>query len=338
MDSTLPGDADHAQRGASDPQASVWVAASAGTGKTKVLIDRVLRLMLAGTDPRRILCLTYTKAAAAEMANRLAERLGSWAVVGSGALDRALIELLGRETDDAQRTRARALFARVLDTPGGLNIQTIHAFCQSLLGRFPLEAGVPPNFSVLEERDARDLLTVARHDLLQTAERAGGSLAHALATITRHLHEAGFAELMREITEKPERMTALIKAHGSVQAAAAAARAALGLASGETPQDVMATGCADCGFDADALRRAAEALAAGSGRECERAGTLAAWLAADPVRRAETFEAYARLFLTKDDKGELPKLLANRYLAARKCEARAPGTLRAMQAEGERLL
>ncbi|MGE5441509.1 MAG: UvrD-helicase domain-containing protein, partial [Bacteroidota bacterium] len=123
-------DPNDSQRVASDPTASVWVAASAGTGKTKVLTDRVLRLMLGGTEPRRILCLTYTKAAAAEMANRIAERLGDWATADEEELGRTLIDLLGQQPTDDQRRLARQLFARVLDAPGGLNIQTIHAFCQ----------------------------------------------------------------------------------------------------------------------------------------------------------------------------------------------------------------
>ena len=143
---SLVDDPHEPQRGACDPRASVWVAASAGTGKTKVLTDRVLRLMLAGTEPGRILCLTFTKAAAAEMANRIAERLGAWATADAARLEAAALSSCpagSRRTSSA--ALARQLFARVLDAPGGTKIQTIHAFCQSLLGRFPLEAGVAPH-------------------------------------------------------------------------------------------------------------------------------------------------------------------------------------------------
>ncbi len=133
-------DPHRAQRVAADPGASVWVGASAGTGKTKVLTDRVLALMLAGSDPGRILCLTFTKAAAAEMSNRLNTRLAQWAVAPDGALAESLTELLGRAPDKDLSDRARRLFARVLDTPGGMKIETLHAFCQSLLRRFPIEA------------------------------------------------------------------------------------------------------------------------------------------------------------------------------------------------------
>ena len=132
--------ADRAQRQALDPSASVWVSASAGTGKTKVLTDRLLTLMLAqhGTQPSRILCLTFTRAAAAEMANRVNARLASWATMEAGRLAQELVDLTGRKPHDEDIAHARQLFARVLDTPGGAKIQTIHAFCQSLLRRFPL--------------------------------------------------------------------------------------------------------------------------------------------------------------------------------------------------------
>ena len=153
---------------ASDPAVSAFVEASAGSGKTKLLIDRMLRLMLAGADPAKIQCLTFTKAAAAEMANRLQESLAGWAVADDAQLDRALAELripLGSATRDA----ARALFARVLDLPGGMRIGTIHAFCQSLLRRFPLEARITPHFTLVEDADARLTMERAREAVLAAA-------------------------------------------------------------------------------------------------------------------------------------------------------------------------
>src|ERR1700683_2332752 len=141
--------ADRAQRKALDPTASVWVSASAGTGKTKVLTDRLLTLMLAGTPPSKILCLPFTRAAGAEMANRVNDRLAKWTVMGRGELAQELVDLTGRMPNEEDIAHARPLFARVLDTPGGAKIETIHAFCQSLLRRFPLEAQVPPEFAVI---------------------------------------------------------------------------------------------------------------------------------------------------------------------------------------------
>ena len=130
---------------ASDPTACAWVAASAGSGKTQVLRDRVLRLLLSGARPTGILCLTFTRAAAAEMANRIANRLRDWAVSDEAALIKDLEALIGAPPTRGTVRNARRLFARVLDAPGGMRIETIHAFCQSLLRRFPLEAGVAPH-------------------------------------------------------------------------------------------------------------------------------------------------------------------------------------------------
>lgn len=149
-------DATLAQVRAAQPDKSTWVEANAGSGKTRVLIDRVARLLLHGTQPQKILCLTYTKAAASEMQNRLFERLGEWAMMPNQKLQEALVNL-GEENhlSNSYLKNARRLFASALETPGGLKIQTIHSFCDKLLRRFPLEAGVSPQFEVLEDRQAK---------------------------------------------------------------------------------------------------------------------------------------------------------------------------------------
>ena len=165
------------QLAASDPAVSAFVGASAGSGKTKLLTDRLLRLMLAGAKPERIQCLTFTKAAAAEMAVRLQKTLGKWVTLDDAALARDLRAL---DVDPIERTlsEARALFAKVLDLPGGMRIGTIHAFCQSLLRRFPLEAALSPHFRLVDDRDAEDALTEARENHAgerQYARHAGGA-------------------------------------------------------------------------------------------------------------------------------------------------------------------
>ena len=134
-------DADRNQRIAADPATSVFVTANAGSGKTKVLVDRLLRLLLAGTPPTRLLCLTYTKAAAAEMANRVADILAGWAAMETKALRKALDDVADEPITDELLSRARRLFATLLDAPGGMRIVTIHSFCQSLLARFPILSG-----------------------------------------------------------------------------------------------------------------------------------------------------------------------------------------------------
>lgn len=151
-------EASEAQISAADPAKSVWLAANAGSGKTRVLIDRVARLLLGGTSPERILCLTYTKAAASEMQNRLFSRLGRWAMLDEVALRSELAALdVGQAIDHDALSRARRLFARAIETPGGLKIQTIHSFCAALLRRFPLEAGVSPDFRELDDRKSAQM-------------------------------------------------------------------------------------------------------------------------------------------------------------------------------------
>ena len=137
-----PGDrssltASDRQREASDPRSSAWVNANAGSGKTRVLVDRVIRLLLDGAEPSKIMCLTFTKAAAAEMSNRLFERLSAWVVLPEPELRAQLTELGVDDGDPATLRRARRLFTRALETPGGLKIQTIHAFCERVLQAFP---------------------------------------------------------------------------------------------------------------------------------------------------------------------------------------------------------
>ncbi|MEM8824787.1 MAG: double-strand break repair helicase AddA [Pseudomonadota bacterium] len=162
--------ATRAQIGAADPAGSVWLAANAGSGKTRVLTDRVAWLLLDGAAPERILCLTYTKAAAGEMQNRLFQRLSAWAMLPDDVLREEITKLgAARGTvTPAQLRRARTLFARAIETPGGLKIQTIHAFCASLLRRFPLEAGVSPAFQEMDEIATTRLHTDILDDMATT--------------------------------------------------------------------------------------------------------------------------------------------------------------------------
>ncbi|MCA6223722.1 MAG: double-strand break repair helicase AddA [Phenylobacterium sp.] len=179
---------DDPQARAADPRISAFVTANAGSGKTKTLIDRVARLLLAGAAPDEILCVTYTKAAAAEMQTRLFELLGDWSVLPDDRLAAALARLEGRSRkayDPNTLSAARALFARALETPGGLRIQTLHAFCEKLLRRFPLEAGISPGFEVLDDLAASQLKRGARTALARRAlDAEGGRIAEAYARLS----------------------------------------------------------------------------------------------------------------------------------------------------------
>ncbi|MEM1162740.1 MAG: UvrD-helicase domain-containing protein, partial [Pseudomonadota bacterium] len=160
---------------ATDPGGSNWVGANAGSGKTHVLTQRVARLLLHGAEPHKILCLTYTKAAASEMQSRLFRTLGEWAMASEDSLSRTLANLSGSDLplrNDNRLAEARRLFARALETPGGLKIQTIHAFCESLLRRFPFEAGISPRFQVADDRQADEILAKIRADMALAAADA----------------------------------------------------------------------------------------------------------------------------------------------------------------------
>ena len=290
-----------AQHRASDPAASVWVGASAGTGKTKVLTDRVLRLLLGGTAPERILCLTFTRAAAAEMALRISSELARWTVADDETLSAALTMLTGAPPRRTTLDRARRLFAAVLDVPDGLKIQTIHAFCQSLLRRFPLEAGVAPNFEIADERMSTTLLGAARARLLHAARPAvDDDLAAHLATMTAVVGEEGFGVLLADVSRDRDRFAAVLECHGGTAGAIAALRARLGVVDGATAEGVLAEASADGAFARLALTRAVRVLTGGTVTDQRRAQTIATWLDADHEGRKAGFGTYRRVFLRED--------------------------------------
>ncbi|HWB49162.1 MAG TPA: double-strand break repair helicase AddA [Stellaceae bacterium] len=320
--------ADYAQRWALDPAASVWVSASAGTGKTKVLTERLLTLMLDGTEPSRILCLTFTRAAAAEMANRLNDRLAKWTTMPSGALAQELVALTGRYPQDDDIRTARRLFSRVLDTPGGAKIETIHAFCQSLLRRFPLEAGVPPDFRVIEERSAKEALNDAAAQIIAAA-RAGArsDLAEALAVVARYLVEERFAELMAALAKERGKLAGALAAGEAALTARLAAAASV--APGLTLEALTERFCA--GGDLPMLRQCCAALAAGTGKTDQPRGRLIARWCEDAAARAAMVDDYLAVFLT--DEGDVRARLCTQSAA----KAAAIDLAAVLAAEAERV-
>jgi ATP-dependent helicase/nuclease subunit A len=313
----------------SDPSASVWVSASAGTGKTTVLTARLLRLMLDGTDPARILCLTFTRAAAAEMANRLDAELARWTTMPPGRLAQRLMALTGHFPDETLVARARRLFARVLEAPGGIKIATIHAFCQTLLRRFPLEAGVSPEFAVIEERGAEEALAEAAQRIIVDArDGRDRALAEALAVVAGYAGEERFAELMGALAQQRGKLRrAVAEGHAALRRRLSAA---LSLPADATIGTLVAAFCAAGAGDEAGLRMAAAALAAGSSADRERGAALAEWCAA-PQARHEMLAAYECAFLT--DKGDVRETLITKPAARR-----AGGDARAILAiEAERL-
>jgi len=184
---------------AADPGLSAWVSANAGSGKTHVLVNRVLRLLLDGVQPSRMLCITYTKAAAANMANRIFKALGAWATLEEAALGKALTDLTGRIPTAAERAKARRLFAEALETPGGLRIETIHAFCTRVLQAAPFEANVPPRFEVADDLAQAEMLREARRELLAlVAAGPQGAEAQALDLLAQLAAQDSFESMVQE--------------------------------------------------------------------------------------------------------------------------------------------
>jgi ATP-dependent helicase/nuclease subunit A len=203
----IPQDLLSVQSAASDPQVSAWVAANAGSGKTHVLTQRVIRLLLEGVDPGKILCLTFTKAAAANMANRVFETLAAWTALDDAALDKKVEEVTGTRPGPHRRALARRLFALALETPGGLKVQTIHAFCTRLLHQFPFEANVAARFTVLEDAAQSQLMEQLTLDVLLDAAAVSGSpLGRALATAITSAADQTFKEMVREAIFERDRI------------------------------------------------------------------------------------------------------------------------------------
>ena len=324
------GEAAAIQRQALGPDVSVWVSASAGTGKTKVLTDRLLALMLDGTDPARILCLTFTRAAAAEMANRVNARLAAWATLPPGKLAEELVALTGHMPDEYETALARQLFARVLDSPGGTKIATIHAFCQSLLRRFPLEAGVPPEFAVLEERGAAEALAEAAETVIAAArDGRAPRLADALAIVARYIQEDRFTALLTAMTAERGKLRAAL---GDGEARLRTRLAAVfAVPEDITPDQLTEAFCAAGACDEAGLRAAAAALIAGSATDEKRGAVVARWCDA-PERRRDMLDDYAGAFLT--DKGTIIK-----HLITKGANDRVSGDMRGvLHAEAERVL
>ncbi len=300
------------QSQAADPATSAWVAANAGTGKTHVLTERVLRILLNGTSPDRILCLTYTKAAAAEMSSRVFDRLADWVTAEPEGLRLALAALLTTAPSDLQVTQARTLFAKAIETPGGLKVQTIHAFCEQLLQRFPLEAGVPPGFEVLDEETAATLRRGAIDEVLGIATRdRDGQLGAALLTAVAYAAEDGFDDKLRQALTHRDWIAAAhrlddTQADDPLAAAEDLLKAALGVRASAN-RTALEAEMAGLLSDTE-LTRLGEVLTQGSANDRKAADAVGRVVAASaPSLRCE---ALGDLLLT--DKGEPRKSLVTK--------------------------
>lgn len=324
-------DPDIQQGRAADPLQSVWVAASAGSGKTKVLTDRVLRLLLPasstrpGTPAERILCLTFTKAGAAEMAVRITKALAGWAVQEEAGLQENLAKLLDRHPRPDEIEAARRLFAQVIDSPGGLKILTLHSFCQSVLGRFPLEAGLSPHTRVADENAIRPMQQNALEAVLRNAGKdPGGALHRALQELTAEKGEGDLLTLLQCLISERTQLTALLRHFGEGDAAHARLCRILGIDPEDKREKLLQDGLAR--MDEPALRAACAAMAIAKTASMQKAAqSIQALL--DAADRAPLYPAYKAAFLTQD--GNILARLTTKEIA--------PDIAAIMQAEAEQL-
>lgn len=296
----VPPDAAEAQRRAADASLSAWVSANAGAGKTTVLTSRVIRLLLAGADPARILCVTFTKAAAANMQDRIFSRLGAWVALDDADLAKAIQELEGKAPSAERLARARRLFAEAVETPGGLKIETIHAFCQRVLQMFPFEANVPARFGVLDDTEAKAIraraLTAVVMDGLDNPDSTLGQATRRVCALVQP------DALDTLLTDAMRRRRALDDLGApEMKFAASALHTALGVRPGETLADVAADFLAGGFPSADWRIMAGKLLKGTPSRDQKAAAALTA--AADALDAGEpyrAFEAFLPFLFTKE--------------------------------------
>lgn len=319
FDPAIVAKASQAQRAAARPDVHVFVEANAGSGKTRVLVDRVVNILLDGTAPDRILCVTYTKAAAAEMKERLFDRLGAWSVLGDEALTGQLEKLRGNPPPAHQLPRARKLFALALETPGGLKIQTIHAFCESLLRRFPLEAGALPGFQTLDDS--------AKQTLAQTARRQ--ALTATSPDVIRTLLAVGGAEAVDTLIAWADNNRHDLNAAFAQGAPVEALYDVLECQPDETPESVRLAAMA--AMPRDEVTAAAHALQDEGGKQDgDKANALfRALQSTDPE---QAYRAYLTAFFTRNGEGH-----RHARLVSAACQKAAPSVLPLMEGEAQRM-
>jgi ATP-dependent helicase/nuclease subunit A len=298
---TIPDAARACQNAAADPERSVFVSANAGSGKTHVLVQRVINLLLRGEDPAKILCITFTKAAAANMATRVFDTLAEWTTLDDTALDERIRLATGKIPDAAQRAVARRLFANALETPGGLKVQTIHAFCTHLLHQFPFEADVAARFEVLDDAATAQILNQLTLDvLLEGATKPDSPLGQALAVAIAAVADVTFKEVIAETIGKRDLITAWVDRAGGVQQAIGEMTRSFGLSASDTLQEIENEYFSQSLIPHVEWPGLINVFSSGSKTDQERAASLS-----DALRATgrERIEHYLDVFCTGDRKG-----------------------------------
>ena len=285
---------------ATEPDLTAWVAASAGTGKTHVLTARVLRLMLTGTKPENIICLTFTKAAAAEMKNRIFKELGSWTTLPDEDLKYRIYIRTNETADEPMLARARELFTQVLDLRGGLQIQTFHSFCQSLLGRFPLEAELSPGFEALDDTDSAELMRTAKDKMLSDGYALDDDVTReSLGLVAGMLTEQTFDEVIDRLAFDAAEIKKTISIYRTFDRFLDALYARLDVSRKDSDQHLIADACAQDRFDHEGLKQLVQEMGASKSKtDVKHASAISEFLASEQDHRSDAYESYKAVFLT----------------------------------------
>jgi ATP-dependent helicase/nuclease subunit A len=294
----IPSDVRDVQIEAADPDVSAFVSANAGSGKTYVLAQRVINLLLRGVDPAKILCITFTKTAAANMANEVFKRLAGWTALDDAMLDREIALSTGRKPDADERARARRLFASALETPGGLKVQTIHAFCTRLLHQFPFEANVAARFTVLDDAATTQLLDqLTLEVLLDASAKPESALGQALATAIVVAADQTFKDVVSDAIKKRDAIEAWTQRAGSIDKAMAELSNSLGLAPDDSIEKVEQEYFSDSLIPAAKWPALIEILDSGSAADKKH---IAALDAARTSAGRERIDNYLKVFCTTE--------------------------------------
>jgi ATP-dependent helicase/nuclease subunit A len=325
---TIPRDVLRVQVEAADPDVSAFVAANAGSGKTYVLAQRVINLLLRGVDPAKILCITFTKTAAANMANEVFKRLAAWTALPDAALDKAIEASTGRKPDAAGRARARRLFASALETPGGLKVQTIHAFCTRLLHQFPFEANVAARFTVLDDASTTQLLDqLTLGVLLEAAAKPESALGQALASAIVVAADQTFKDVIGDAIRERDAIAEWLERAGNLDAALAQLSQTLGVGADETRESLEREFFSHSLIPAADWPALIEILESGSKSD---ANHIAALRAAQASSGRERIDHYLRVFCTTE-------LAPRKNLVTKKIAERHPDWLARLEAEQQRV-
>tara|TARA_B100000676_G_C18079301_1_gene850064 strand:- start:244 stop:3657 length:3414 start_codon:yes stop_codon:yes gene_type:complete len=299
---------------ASDPKSSVWLSASAGTGKTRVLVNRVLRLLLSGTQPEKILCLTFTKAAAAEMSIRLNNQLGIWETMPIQKLSQSITELTGTKPNRETLVNAKNMLSIVLDSSEGIKTETIHGFCQSILRRFPIEAGISPEFKIADEQTQTELLLSAKSKILSKARSEDDQdFSNSVAIISANASELEFEKIIDEIIASRKRLEKCFLHYKSFSNIFDALSKKLQISSTDSEISLAREFSIVKYSDLNKLLKTTKIFSEGSKIEKNWAFKASLWLNCDSESRIQTAQNYARSFFTQSGT-DLAYLPGKRFL------------------------